>query len=176
MTNSQFGSIKIYRDIEALNYCRDADTQGITPEEAIAYIEACCRDHSRTPTQWKREATAGLTAGIPWTLVNLNFGEIQIDRQIRVHDSVLQYYCRIIYQHKETGIYVLGDFPATLEDSCESGSYVQILNGIEYTEVCSFTNHILPLPIDLANEEWYLALCNQLDHEKVSFSDMKLSC
>ncbi|MDP3446781.1 MAG: alpha-glucosidase [Eubacteriales bacterium] len=77
MTNYPFTGIEEYRDIDAINYYREATANGIAPETVLAFLDARGRDHSRTPMQWNDKVHAGFTSGDPWIRVNPNYPEIK---------------------------------------------------------------------------------------------------
>ncbi|CAF4578549.1 unnamed protein product, partial [Rotaria magnacalcarata] len=52
MTNVRFPTLADYRNIETINFHRDALESGFTLEKIMAGIYAKSRDNARTPMQW----------------------------------------------------------------------------------------------------------------------------
>ena len=97
MTNVPFRSIDDYRDVQSLNYYRDAvDTHGRPPEQALEVLGRVSRDHSRTPMQWSDAEHAGFTDGTPWIMVNPNYRQINAQAQRDDEHSVLRYHRELI--------------------------------------------------------------------------------
>ena len=112
MTNVAFDSIDDYRDVETLNYYREA-IQKQSPEQheqLMKDIREESRDNARTPFQWDDTANAGFTTGTPWLQVNPNYTTINVQQQEDDPDSVLHYYRRMIQLRKETSALVYGDY------------------------------------------------------------------
>ena len=92
MTNSVFGGIDDYRDVEALRYYREAVELGESPESVLAGLAVTGRDNARTPVQWDGNENAGFTDGTPWIGVTPNYTEINAASQIGDPSSVYAYY------------------------------------------------------------------------------------
>ncbi len=80
MTNAHLTSFDDYRDIETLNYVRDARGYR-SDDELLAGLAAMSRDNARTPVQWDASPHAGFTTGTPWLAVNPNHTEINARQQ-----------------------------------------------------------------------------------------------
>src|ERR671921_723710 len=76
MTNVPFTSLDDFRDIESLNYYRDAVGTGADPEAVLAALRVLSRDNARTPMQWDDTENAGFSTVTPWIAVNPNHKEI----------------------------------------------------------------------------------------------------
>ncbi|MDW8318106.1 MAG: alpha-glucosidase [Anaerolineae bacterium] len=117
MTNVAFPSIADYRDIETLNFYREAvEVRGVPPAVALAAIHAKSRDNARTPMQWDSSPNAGFTAGNPWIPVNPNYPEINVQQALADPDSILHYYRRLIRLRKEHPVAVYGRYDLLLAD------------------------------------------------------------
>ena len=92
MTNSVFGGIDDYRDVEALRYYREAVESGESPESVLKGLAFTGRDNARTPVQWDGSENAGFTQGSPWIGVTPNYREINAASQVGDPSSIYAYY------------------------------------------------------------------------------------
>ncbi len=77
--------------------CLDA---GLTPEEAMKFLNRFSRDNARTPVQWDDSPNAGFTTGTPWLRVNPNYREINVAAQREDPDSIWNFYRALIALRK----------------------------------------------------------------------------
>ena len=127
MTNVAFDSINEYRDVETLNFYREA-AEGRSAEERkqlLADIREESRDNARTPFQWNNTPHAGFTTGTPWLRVNPNYQTINVGQQENDPNSVLHYYRRMIRLRKETSALVYGDYRCLNPDESLTFRYVR---------------------------------------------------
>ncbi len=120
MQNTVRGSIEEYDDISTKDQYRTAREAGLSDAEALAVCARMSRDNARTPMQWSDEENAGFTTGTPWLGVNDNYREINVARQEKEEDSVLQYYRRLIALHKSLEykeVFTYGRFIPAYEDT-----------------------------------------------------------
>jgi oligo-1,6-glucosidase len=116
MTNVAFPAIEDYRDIETLNFYREAVAEhGLDPVEALATIHSKSRDNARTPMQWNDSPNAGFTSGVPWLGVNPNYRQINVEQALADPDSVLHYYRRLIRLRREHAVIVYGTYNLILD-------------------------------------------------------------
>ncbi len=105
MTNMPFTSLDQVRDIESLNFARDAATADV-----LDRIRRIGRDNARTPVQWTAGPHAGFTTGEPWIDVNPNASWLNAQLQRRGERSVYEFYRALIRLRHETPVIVDGDF------------------------------------------------------------------
>lgn len=110
MTNVSYESINDYQDIETLNSWRDAMEKGVDPQNFIKLVHLQSRDNARTPFQWDNTKNAGFTDGKPWLKTNDNFELINVEKQEKDEDSVLNYYRKMVNFRKENPTLVYGDY------------------------------------------------------------------
>lgn len=111
MTNVPFDDIGDYRDIESLNYYRNATTTfGLDSATVLATLRQKSRDNARTPMQWTSGPAAGFSSGIPWIPVNPNHGWLNASRQRTDPGSVYHYYRRLIALRHSEPVITDGDF------------------------------------------------------------------
>jgi oligo-1,6-glucosidase len=116
MTNSSFTDISQYRDIEALNYHRDAVGLGMQPGVVMAALAAKGRDNARTPMQWDDSEHAGFTTGDPWLPANPNKDTVNAAAAAADPGSVFHHYRRLIELRHRLPVVVDGRFELLLAE------------------------------------------------------------
>jgi oligo-1,6-glucosidase len=116
MTNARFARIEQYRDVEALNYHRDALGEGLLAEQVLTSLAAKGRDNARTPMQWDDSEHAGFTTGEPWLPVNPNKDTVNAAAAVADEDSVFHHYRRLIELRHHHAVVVEGRFDLLLPE------------------------------------------------------------
>ena len=129
MTNSYFTSIEQYRDIEALNYHRDATGLGVAAESVVESLSAKGRDNARTPMHWDDSEHAGFTTGEPWLPVHPNKAEINAAAAVADPDSVFHHFRRLIELRHANPVVVDGRFDLLLPDDEQVWAFTRTLDG-----------------------------------------------
>ncbi|MFJ5957592.1 alpha-glucosidase [Paenarthrobacter sp. NPDC092416] len=140
MTNMDFDLISEHRDIEALNYHREATTHGAQNDaEVLAALKPLNRDNARTPFHWNATADAGFSTGLPWMGVNPNAVQINAETQISDPGSVFHFYRRLIELRHKDPVVSQGDFTMLLpEDECIY-AFIRSLAGMEMLVLGNFS-------------------------------------
>ncbi len=128
MTNAHFTSLDQYRDIESLNWAREALARGVPPEMVLRSLAAKSRDNARTPMQWDAGPNAGFTTGTPWLAVNPNHVEVNAAAALADPDSVLHHYRRLIELRHTLPVVVHGDYRLLLPADPQVFAYVRTLD------------------------------------------------
>jgi oligo-1,6-glucosidase len=151
MTNVAFPGIEDYRDIETLNYFREATEAGVPAGKAMESIYAKGRDNARTPMQWDSSENAGFTNGTPWIGINPNCMEINAAEALEDKESIFYYYQNLIRLRKEHDIIVYGKYELILEDEPEIYAYTRTLGSQVLVVLCNFYGNTrrLALPEEL---------------------------
>lgn len=111
MTNVRFTSIDDYRDVETLNYFREAvHERGMDPALVLSALRETSRDNARTPMQWTGDDEGGFSSGEPWISMNRNHRVINVEDQRGVSGSVLEHYRRLIALRHEVSAIRTGSF------------------------------------------------------------------
>jgi oligo-1,6-glucosidase len=100
MTNAPFTSTGDYRDIESLNYYRDAVAAGADESEVLAALAVMSRDHARTPMAWGPGPNGDFTTGTPWIAVNPDYERVNAAAAMSDPASVFHHYRRLIELRK----------------------------------------------------------------------------
>ncbi|MGV3265694.1 glycoside hydrolase family 13 protein [Cytobacillus pseudoceanisediminis] len=138
MTNVCFSSIEEYRDIETLNFYKEALNDGWTEDKALESIYAKGRDNARTPMQWDSSEHGGFSDGTPWIKVNPNYKDINVEKAMKDPDSVFHYYKKLIELRKKNEIIVYGRYNLILDQHPEVYAYTRTLGNQILLVLCNF--------------------------------------
>ncbi|MED4205585.1 alpha-glucosidase [Neobacillus mesonae] len=127
MTNVQFPSIDEYDDVSAKNMYRLKREEGVPQQDIMEILWASGRDNSRTPMQWSNEANGGFSTGTPWLKVNPNYKEINVERQQKDADSILNFYKKMIRLKKANEVFTYGTYDLLLKDDPQIFAYTRTL-------------------------------------------------
>ncbi|MBX9972080.1 alpha-glucosidase [Cytobacillus firmus] len=165
MTNVRFSSIEEYRDIETLNFYKDALNDGWTEDKALESIYAKGRDNARTPMQWDSSEHGGFTAGTPWIKVNPNYNDINVEKAMKDPDSVFHYYKKLIEIRKKNEIIVYGKYNLMLDHHPEVYAYTRTLGNQILLVLCNFYggNPEVELPANIQKKKFEALIGNYQD-------------
>ncbi|MDV3426452.1 MAG: alpha-glucosidase [Bacillota bacterium] len=139
MTNIKYKSIEEYKDIETINFYNEAIKCGDKSlDEIMESIYSKGRDNARTPMQWNDEENAGFTSGEPWIEVNPNYKEINVNKEEKYKDSVLNYYKKLIKIRKENPVIIYGRYIPLMEQDEEVFSYIRELGNEKILVILNF--------------------------------------
>ena len=79
-------------DIQGKTFYKLAIDAGKTQEEALLEGNNHNRDKSRSPMQWNDSPNAGFTTGKPWIKLNENFREVNVSKEEKQGNSILNTY------------------------------------------------------------------------------------
>lgn len=120
MQNAVWNSIDEFDDISTKDQYHIAREAGLSDEEALEVCSRMSRDNARTPMQWCGEKNAGFTTGTPWLKVNSNYPEINVEKQEKDADSVLNYYRSLVAVRKSPEykkVFTYGEFEPEYADT-----------------------------------------------------------
>ena len=126
MQNAVWNSLDEFNDINTIDQYHLAKDAGLTDKDALKVCEKMSRDNARTPMQWSSGENAGFTTGTPWLKANDNYPEINVLRQDKDRDSVLNYYRRLLKTRKSPEykeVFTYGEFIPAYEDTETIMSY-----------------------------------------------------
>src|SRR5690625_2170120 len=78
---------------------------------------------------WSSEKNADFSTGKPWLKVNANYTEINVEKQLREKDSILQFYKDMIQLKKKHTIFTYGSYDLLLPDDEQIFAYKRELDG-----------------------------------------------
>ena len=161
MTNWKPESIDEYRDVQTIwNYHHSALNK--TEEERLQRLWRSSRDNAWTPVQWSGEENAGFTTGQPWMSVNPNYPDINVEKQDKDPDSVLNFYRQAVALRKKLSCVRWGNYIEYRKHSKKLYMYSRQDPRQKLLVVCSFWHK----PIRFKPPRYFyipgarLALCN----------------
>jgi oligo-1,6-glucosidase len=149
MTNTYFTEIEQYRDVEAINYHRDALSRGMLAEEVLSSLSAKGRDNARTPMQWDDSEHAGFTTGEPWLPANPNKDVVNAAAAVADPDSVFHHYRRLIELRHHDPVVVDGRFELLLPDHEQVWAFTRTLD----EQVLLVVANCSSAPVDLKPDD-----------------------
>lgn len=138
MTNVKFPSIEYYNDIEGLNMYNERISLGYSEDEIMKSLYAKGRDNARTPMQWDSSDNGGFSTEKPWLMVNDNYTDINVERDIKAPWSIFAYYQKLIRLRKSEEVIKYGKFELLLKEHREAFVYTRSYNGENLLVVCNF--------------------------------------
>ena len=152
MTNCNFADMTELRDVESHNCYKQQLEKGKSEKEAFDIILAGSRDNARTPMQWTSEENAGFTTGTPWIKVNDNYTQINVEKQEKNSNSVLNFYRKMISLRHEHPALVYGSFKLAKENFNDVLTYYRTdpKDGSYFIEI-NLTNKCAKRPVDTKN-------------------------
>ena len=141
MTNTKFNNIEEYNDVRAKSVYEDKIKSGRTIEEALRELNASSRDNTRTPMQWDSSKNGGFTVGNPWIKVNENYEDINVEKQLKDSNSVLNFYKNIIKVRKENECLIYGSYNLILKEDKNIFAYERILDDKKFLIITNLSNY-----------------------------------
>ena len=138
MTTWRPESVDMYRDVQTIyNYHHSALNK--TPEQRLQRLWRSSRDGARSPVQWSAGENAGFTTGTPWIGINPNYTEINVERQNRDPDSVLNFYRKAIALRKSLPVVKEGSYKEHFRMDTKRYIYSRKMDGQKLLVICSFS-------------------------------------
>lgn len=141
MTNAKFNNIEEYNDVRAKSVYEDKIKNGRTIDEALRELNAYSRDNTRTPMQWDSSKNGGFTVGNSWLKVNENYEDINVEKQLKDSNSVLNFYKNIIKIRKENEYLIYGSYNLILEEDKNIFAYERILDDKKFLIITNLSNY-----------------------------------
>lgn len=163
MLNTRLNSIDEYEDVFVKNnYNVFTKKVHLSEKKAWEWAVKSTRDNSRTPVQWSGEENAGFTTGKPWFPVNVNYKEINAEKEMADPNSILNHYKALIKFKKENEVAKWGDYTEYYKNSDKLYVYSRSYNGKRLLVINSFTedNVAFEAPKGFNLEDGEAILCN----------------
>ncbi|MFF2753694.1 alpha-glucosidase [Psychrobacillus sp. NPDC058041] len=176
MTNVHYQSIEDYNDVATKNLYKYRLDQGDSHEQVMELIWSTSRDNSRTPMQWSADENAGFTNGTPWIGVNPNYTEINVEKQEKDPNSILNYYKKMIQLRRIEKIFTYGMYDLVLEDHPSLYAYTRTLGKEKVIVLCNLSEQSIKVEEvqDVIYKKTNLLLSNLEvnDHEAIATLDL----
>jgi oligo-1,6-glucosidase len=108
MTNGDFKTMDEFKDVETHTIYHVAKKLGIPKKIRFKMMQKTSRDNGRTPMQWNKKG--GFSKVTPWLKQNPNTEIINVFDQENDHDSILNYYRKLIAIRKNHKVLRYGEF------------------------------------------------------------------
>ena len=106
-------------------------------------VNAIGRDNSRTPLQWSDEPNGGFSTVNPWMKINPNYQEVNVMKQQKDEDSVLNFYKKMLKIRKELkSVLVYGKIGFHLIDDPNLFIFERQHEDQRVLIICSFSSEI----------------------------------
>ena len=140
MLNTRLNSIDEYADVFVKNnYKVFTEKVHLGREKAWEWAVKSTRDNARTPVQWDGSENAGFTTGTPWFPVNVNYKDINAEKEAADPNSILNHYKALIKFKKENEVAKWGDYKEHYKSSDKLYVYERNYNGKRLLVINSFT-------------------------------------
>ena len=110
MVNPGYEHIEDYRDIATLNQYRGIKKRKGDVSAFLCQQRQTSRDNARSPMQWDHSPNAGFTSVTPWLKPAKNYVDINVAREEKDPDSVLNYFRRMVAFRKANPEFVYGTY------------------------------------------------------------------
>ncbi len=109
-----------------------------SPEKKLKRLWDGSRDSSRTPVQWNDKENAGFSEHKPWFYVNVNYKEVNVEKQENDNDSILNFYRKAIKLRKELSAVKCGNYKEYNKGSSKVYTYSREDDKQKILVVCSY--------------------------------------
>jgi oligo-1,6-glucosidase len=141
MTNYPFESIDDFQDVVVTNVRRVFGVfEPLFRPIILKVLKVRARDNARTPMQWDDSENAGFTKGTPWFLINPNYTEINTKNDLLNHDSILNFYKKLIKYRLNNEVIIKGYYQEYNSGNEDLHVYIRTYNGVTILVVCNYKN------------------------------------
>ncbi len=126
-------------DVGAINDYQERLAEGWSPEQAMRYLHAWCRDNARTPMQWTAGENAGFSTAKPWLPVDPNHTRVNAQAALADPDSVFYHYKKLIALRKGLNVFRDGTFTLLEPEDEKLFVYTRDTDREHLLVVCNFT-------------------------------------
>ena len=90
--------------------------------------------------QWDDSENAGFTKGTPWFLINPNYTEINTKNDLLNHDSILNFYKKLIKYRLNNEVIIKGYYQEYNSSNEDLHVYIRTYNCVTILVVCNYKN------------------------------------
>lgn len=141
MCSPAFPRLSQYRDVESKNiYKIGREKLHFSHKRMMRKLQYMSRDNARTPMQWSPGFQAGFTNGTPWIEVCDDYRLVNVDKQMRTENSILNWYRKLIQLRHEHEVIVYGDFVEDLNNHKQLIYFRRVYNGCILFVMLNYSN------------------------------------
>ncbi|MCR5041887.1 MAG: alpha-glucosidase [Clostridia bacterium] len=142
MTNLHLQSLDEYVDFQTISTTALMKRLLHLSDKTLVKIASkASRDNSRSPVQWTGGKNAGFTtADDAWFRVNPNYPEINVEKDEKDPDSVLNFYKKLIAFRKDNPLVIYGDYKEHYRSNKRMFCYERRYGDERLLVVCSFSD------------------------------------
>lgn len=166
MTNIKLPSIEMYEDVATIHTYHSFHKHE-PKEKRMQRIHRASRDCARTPMQWSGAEHAGFSEAEPWFYVNPNYTTVNVEREEKDPQSILNTYRRCLALRKSSRTLLFGSYKEHDRRNPKLYVYERRLDRERYLIVCSFSEEEqeFRFPKGFDSEGAELVLCNYPEAE-----------
>ncbi len=131
------------------------------------------RDRARTPMQWSDHLNAGFTLGKPWLPVNDDYLQVNVSRQLRDSDSLLNFYRKLISLRKKKRSLQMGEWIPVMRGERDILAYYRIVSGEKTLIFLNFNGKTRKIQFD-GSESWKVIFSSHKKEDSV-LTDLNLN-
>jgi oligo-1,6-glucosidase len=150
--------------VESINLFHELK-ETIGEEAALKKVISGSRDHARSPMQWSGEQGAGFSKGIPWSFMDADYQEWNVENQLCDNNSVLRFYQALIQIRKLHRPLIYGEFRVVNRNRKDLFTYYRKLDSEEFYVECNLSSH--PKKISKIRKGYQLVLSNYETQSKL---------
>ncbi len=129
------------------------------------------RDGARTPMQWNDSVNAGFSLGKnveSWLPVHQNYTEVNVDRELKDPDSILNFYRKLIQARKQNEALRIGNWRTLIHYPYEHLAYVRETKAERVLIIINFS-YEKDLTIDeyISQDNWQVLVSNVREANKI---------
>ena len=172
MTNMKFDKIEDYNCVSTKNIYSTKREEGVAHEDIMEVLWATSRDNSRTPMQWDESPNAGFSKVKPWIGMNPNYVEINVAKEDKDPNSILNFYKKMIALKKQNELFIYGTYDLILEDDEQIYAYTRTLGDKKAVIICNLKEQEAIYEYkNMKLDNYKLLLSNyEVDHHEKSVS------
>lgn len=152
MTNYPFKSIDEFNDVQGINQYHNS----LNKEDFFKKLIHTTRDNVRTVMQWNNSKNAGFSSDTN-ILVNPNYIDINVEKQIKDNNSILNYYKSILSLKKSNKTFIYGDITFIDQKDDKYISYIREDSNNKYLVVANLSKNIIEYDDDFEYEDIILS-------------------
>lgn len=162
MTNKEIKSKEELTDVKMKGVYNDRISNGEDPKKILKDLSWWNRDNARTPMQWSSQIYSGFSHVKPWLNVNPNYDKINVEKQSKNENSILNYTKKLIKLRNTTRALIYGKYTPLCPDNWTVYAISKKLDNEEYVTVFNLSsneNNIMA-PNKIANNKGQLIISN----------------